>query len=716
MNEELKLFPAIIKTFGYIKSMNLFFPLTFQSIMIFIISVPVIGGLCYFFLSLDNERNYSYKLDEVAGTGGFMTEKEIQAYEKKYIEPEPTDKNQPSPNMILGNRMRKPNDFRKMIGNKNILVVGGAGTGKSRFIIKPNILTLNSSFIITDPSGEIINALGKVLVEHGYKIKIFNISDMAHSNCYNPLEYIRDEAGVRMVIDCLINNTSNKNSRGDEFWTNSERLLYSACIFYLLEFCNDKSQKNLAGVTRMINEAMVDENNPNSKSPLDEIFEEVPKDSLAWCFYKGFKQGAGKTMKSIIISCISRLQPFFTPQVVNLTKRDEMQLDKIGDEKTALFLITPQADHTYDFLSAMLYSQLFETLYYKGEQQKAAGGTEALKVPVRCMMDEFANIGVIPEFPSKLSTMRKYNISATVILQDISQIEAMYKDEWKTMTGNCSTYIFLGTQEPTTLKWFSDMLGKKTITSRSRGTSHGGKGGSSRNFQQIGREVLTSDEMARLDSNKEIIFMQNQRPVLDSKFIYEKHSLYKQTGDADEKNMFLYNKMSEYDNSRLMNIDSMIKAQMEAARIEAEQNISNRKKTEQLNFKSNVFQAYQEIVPSPNEKQKAHARIINESVEKVLENYYDPIVMLTVSGVPPQELYGLSRAISIMAGKSPIILVSDIESDILVGCAYGDVEILDMVKSDYLANIEPFQKNACHFLIRPQTFEQYKEEILSRAA
>ena len=349
-----------------------------------------LGAAVYFLESINQERTSAYDQKKVAGSARFLSKKELAEYEKAYIQPDPEDLSKLFPNMIMINRFRRPMNSRMLIGNNNVLVVGGAGTGKSRFVVKPNILQLNASYVITDPSGEIIYSLGNVLKDYGYKIKILNISDMAHSNCYNPLHYIRDEAGVSMLIDCLIKNTTQDGSKGDEFFTNAERLLYSACIFYLTEFCRDESRKNFSSIVNMINASAVDEMNPNAKSPLDCLFEALPKDSLAWKFYSSFKQATGKTLKSIIISCITRLQPFMTPQVANLTRTDNMELEKIGEEKTALFLITPQADRTYSFLASMLYSQLFETLYYIGEQQKAAGGSEQLKVPVRCIMDEFA--------------------------------------------------------------------------------------------------------------------------------------------------------------------------------------------------------------------------------------------------------------------------------------------------------------------------------------
>lgn len=694
-------------------------PINFASLSGAIIGGGLFGGISYFALKVDYDRNYTYKLDEIAGTGGFMTEKDLKEYEKKYIDPEPTDPNKPSPNMILGNRMRRPNDSRKMIGNNNIAVVGGAGSGKSRFVIKPNLLTMNSSFVVTDPSGEIINSLGKVLVEHGYKIKVFNISDMQHSNCYNPLEYIRNEAGVRMVIDCLINNTTDKNSKGGEqFWVDTERLLYSACIFYLLDHCHDKSKRNFASITKMINMSMVNENDPNARSPLDKIFDTVPKDSLAWQYYKGFKQGAGKTMKSVIISCIARLQPFLTPQVVNLTKTDELELEKIGDEKTVLFIITPQADHTYDFLPSMLYSQLFETLYHKGEQQKAAGGSEAMKIPVRCLMDEFANIGTIPDFPSKLATMRKYNISATIMLQDISQIEAMYEDEWRTIMGNCSTYIFLGTQEPNTLKYFSEMLGKATITARSRGMNRGGKmgGGSSRNFQQTAREVMTGDELARMSASKEIVFIQNQRPVLDDKYKYERHPLYNFTGDNDKDRMFLYNQMPAYDNTRPMNINSLLRAKAEASRVAARSEVTEPDKTDNRKLMGGIDEAYNRILLDRKTEAKAFDKALNEGIELAMAEPSGAPVCIKLTGVQSKKLPEMVKQVSAITQKRPLVIFTDLGADEMLGAAIADDE--SNIKNDYILAADKVASDEDVYLlaIKSRVYQMYKEELQELAS
>ena len=677
-----------------------------------------IGGtiLIYFLLKLDTEKNYAYKSTEVAGTGGFMTEKELEKYNKQ-LEPEPEDKTQPSPNMIMSMNFRRPINMRAMIGNNNVLVVGGSGAGKSRFLIKPNLLQMNASFVTTDPSGEIIASVGQTLVDHGYKVKIFNLSDMEHSNCYNPLHYIRNEAGVAMLIDCFIKNTTAENEgKGDQFFTNAERLLYSACIFYLKDHCTDESKKNFANIVKMVNSSAVDENNPMAyKSPLDAMFEKLPKSSLAKKYYTAFKQASGKTLKSIIISCMTRLQPFMTPQVINLTKTDELELEKIGNEKTALFIIVPQTDRTYNFLASMLYSQLFETLYHIGEQQKANGGSEMLKIPVRCMMDEFSNIGEVPEFPSRLSTMRKYNISATVVLQDLSQIEAMYKDTWRTLVGNCSSLVFLGTQETTTLKYFSEMLGKKTVKDRSQSLNHGSRSGSGKNFQNKAREVLTIDEMARLDPKDCIVFTQNMRPVRDKKYKYESHRLYEETADNDPSKAFLFTKNPMFNTREQLSVSSLLLAQSEHARMEAAKEVSKPEDIKNFKLNMNINAAYNKLVLDKKEAAQAEYLWLNEGVEMAMSEPSSPVFIGTMSGIQLKTLAKIARQLSLSIGK-PVILFSDLKADSMagVGIDTGKIGLCQAADNDYIKNIMAHDEETFLLAIMTKAFDGFKGEVLQK--
>lgn len=672
------------------------------------------GGIYYFYSTVHEQKTYSYKKNEVAGSARFMTKKEMAEYTKEFIEPNPADLKKPFPNLIMSQNFSRPVDSRKLMGNNNVLVVGAAGTGKSRFFIKPNILQMNSSYVITDPSGEMIYSMGNILKEFGYKIKIFNISDMEHSNCYNPLQYIRNEAGVNMLIDCFIKNTTKDGAKGDEFFTNAERLLYSACIYYLWQNCTDESRKNFGSIINMINSSAVDENNANAKSPLDELFDGLPQDCLAWKFYKAFKQAAGKTLKSIIISCVTRLQPFLTPQVANLTKVDNLELEKMGDELTALFIITPQADQTYSFLASMLYTQLFETLYFKGEEQKAMGGSERLKYPVRCLMDEFANIGEVPEFPSKLSTMRKYNISATVILQDISQIEAMYKEEWKTLVGNCSSIIFLGSAEPNTLKYFSEMLGKGTVVDRGRGISHGKMSGANQNFKNQARELRFADELGRMDSSECIVFTANMYPVLDKKYDYLNHPRYKETADYDNEKGFMYKGMAIYDNQKLSSINSILKAKSESCRITRQNKVTDSKKLNEGKLDLTKEESLEKFKLQKETEQKSfiHHAIVSETQLHDMKNY--PVAFSLLESVPTHRVISIAKQNFINMNEQPLIVFSDTHAKIITGVGKSNTDDqLYVAMKNELTKEYKVVNGVCVIKINRNRLNEYKNKVLA---
>ncbi len=738
--EHLNFIDGLIKAISRISAGRLLFPLRISSVFGFLFGGVIIGSLAYFFMSLDDMKNYHYTEDAVAGTGGFMSKKEMEAYAEKHIKPDPypivnglpvaydpeNDKKMYSQNMIMSDFFCRPMNSRALIGNNNIMLVGAAGTGKSRFFMKPNILQMNGSFVITDPSGELVYSLGKVLKDHGYKIKIFNISDMAHSNCYNPFAYIRDEAGVKMLIECLINNTTKGEGGGDnQFFVDAEQLLYSACIFYLKDFCFDDSKKNFAGVMSMINASSIDENNSSAESPLDKLFNALPQDSLAWKYYKAFKQAAGKTLKSIVISCVTRLQPFLIPQVINLTKRDDLHLEKLGEEKTALFIITPQADRTYSFLASMLYSQAFETLYYVAEKQKAEIGNEMLNIPVRFLLDEFANIGKIPEFPSKLATMRKYNISATIALQNISQIEAMYEDDWKTLVGNCSTIVFLGSQEPEVLKYFSEMLGKTTIRVRSDGTSSSGKGGgSSKNFQSTGREVLTAEELGRLPSDECIIFTQNHRAVRDKKYRYERHPYYPQTADADKELGFRYQDMLMYNNQRLGHIDSVLKARMEAQRYRKKMTEEHDARDPEKIKADQSGDVLNNINLGEAEMRKVRQDALANAIKAAAANGKSPLCMISLDNVPTNLLPGIAKQVSaalqldwLCIFSTSIFVQKDSDTEMYVGVAtdFKHRGLANIMNNEYSVSTGT-NGGYIHVVVRTNRYKEFCEYAKTKAA
>lgn len=693
-SEGSDLIDSVIEVVNRLKD-NKYFYLPNGGALIGWISGALVGLGTWWWAHNDSVRHFTTDLETSAGSAGFMDKNEYKDYAEKYIEPDPEPIMEPvkefgtieeeaekySKNMPMTNSFSRPINSRRLIGNNSVVVVGGAGDGKSRFFIKPNILQMNASYIITDPSGEMINSVGRVLVDHGYKLKIFNISDMAHSNTYNPLHYIRDEAGVNMAISCLIENTTQGEAGGDnQFFRDAEKLLYSACIFYLKDFCKDENMKNFAGVMSLINASNVNENDAEAKSDLDKLFEKLPNNSLARKFYRAFKQAAGKTLKSIIISCVTRLQPFMTPQVVNLTSTDELELEKMGDEKTALFIITPQAEQTYSFLASMLYTQLFETLYFKGEQQLAMGGSEQMKIPIRCMMDEFANIGTVPKFPSKLATMRKYNISAAVVLQDISQIESMYQEDWKNLVGNCSSMLFLGSSEPNTLQYISDRLGKKTVRIKSVSDSKS-KGGSSDSYQYTSREVMTADEVGRMNPAECIIFTKNFRPFKDEKYKYEEHPYYPLTADADKSNAFEYKKIAIFDNTKRGKFKSIITAQYEAAKYRQHKSKLQSANSIVDDGDSNIDA--NEFVLDEKTTTRLFSVMMMDCESKALDVYDNPVAVVKLDKIPTKYLFDLAEKTAISIQKEPVIVFGSVENkkDLIMGVGYATGEEYDKLNS-----------------------------------
>ena len=410
----------------------------------------------------------------------------------------------------------------------------------------PNLLQANCSFVVTDPSGELLESTGKFLEDQGYKIKVFNLVEMQHSNCYNPFNYIRDDLGVLMMINCLIKNTNPTGAdKGDPFWEKSETALLQALCFYLIKY-RPKNEQNFTSVMKLLRAAEVNENDPSQKSVLDRIFEDVEKkdpNSIALKQYQTFKMGAGKTLKSILISTSVRLTVFNMWQIENLTGTDDIDLGSIGDEKTALFVIIPAADDTFNFLVSMMYSQLFETLYYHAETE-----CEGKRLPyhVRFLLDEFANIGTIPDFEKKLATMRKYEISCTIILQNLAQLKTMYKDNWGSITGNCDSFLFLGGKEYDTLEAISKELGDATIIVRNNSRSFGKSGSSSQSFNKTARKLMTPDELSRMPNSDCILMIRGLKPFYGKKYDYPKHPNYKYTGDANDE--FLYDVSAKFNN------------------------------------------------------------------------------------------------------------------------------------------------------------------------
>lgn len=710
-DEHLETGQAMIMAMERISTFHLFFPLNQLAFTGMLLAI-CIGAFVIFYMHNTALKNFSYNPDKLYGDAGFRGEEDRKQYDERYVDHgkyiDPITKKPvetADPNMIASNDTKLSINDRKTFRNNNFLILGGAGTGKSRFVIKPNLLQENCSYVVTDPSGEIIVSCGKVLSDHGYKIKIFNLSNMGHSNTYNPFNYIRDEAGVLMVIDCLIKNTTGKNEKGDQFFTNSEKLLYSACIFYLIDFETDESRKNFSSVMDMINMSQVDENNPSSKSELDLMFEQIDQTSLAAKYYKAFKQAAGKTLKSIIISCVVRLQSFMTPQVTRLTGSDNINLASIGDEKTILFIITPQADRTFAFLASMLYSQLFETLYHKGETQKLKTGSEKLTYHVRCLMDEFANIGEIPEFPSKLSTMRKYNISATIVLQDNSQLQSMYKDEWRTIMANCDSTIFLGNAEPDTLKYFCEKLGNETVTAQSRGRSYGSKSGSSQNYQQVKRETLTAEEIGRLPNDECLVFLRGERPARDKKFKYETHKNYDLTGDAHSENNYAYDSMLIYDNQSLKGFSSIAAAKVASM----EEDISEAKSAEDV-FDIDPNYLLDNTYFSEVEEEQNFLLLSQECIMQIEMSSDDVQIIRFASerNIAPRILPDLVESVKVETGLEKLIIIANNGGKDTYCC--GTENLCTIMDSEYVKE-KKTMGNTIRTMVSTDNIDEYVEEI-----
>ena len=434
--------------------------------------------------------------------------------------------------LMMSNRPPDPKNAR----NKNVLVVGGSGSGKTRFWLKPNLLQCHSSYVVTDPKGSIVVECGNALLKNGYKLKILNTINFKKSMHYNPFAYVHSEKDILKLVTTLMTNTKGEGSGGDPFWEKSERLLLTALIAYL-HYEAPVEEQNFATLLEMLNTMQVLEDDEEYQNPVDLLFEELAKkkpNSFAGRQYKLYKLAAGKTAKSILISCGARLAPFDIQELRDLTMYDELQLDTLGDKKTALFLIMSDTDSTFNFLISMVYTQLFNLLCDKADD--VYGGK--LPVHVRCLIDECANIGQIPNLEKLVATIRSREISACLVLQARSQLKAIYKDNADTIVGNMDSQIFLGGSEPTTLKDLSEMLGKETIDAFNTSDTRGNSPSYGTTFQKMGHELLSRDELAVLDSGKCILQLRGVRPFLSDKYDLTQHPNYKLTSDYDPKNTF----------------------------------------------------------------------------------------------------------------------------------------------------------------------------------
>ena len=437
----------------------------------------------------------------------------------------------PMQNTILTQNVRMGLNGKKHRRNLLQIVIGGSGAGKTRFFCKPNLMQANCSFLVTDPKGEMLRAVAPLLIQRGYVIKVFDLIDPANSDAFNPFPYIRDDKDAMKLVHNLIRNTTPKNaSNNDPFWEKSEIALDTALILYLLHEAPPEEQ-NFEMVMYMIENGGAREDSDDFQSPLDLLFEALEEEDpshIAVREYKIFKQAAGKTAKSILLSAAVRLSAFIIPEIVGITSRDDMELGLMGDRKQAVFAIIPDNDGTFNYLVGMLYTCAFQALYYQADKVHQG----ALPVPVRLMMDEFCNVSLPDDFGKLQATMRSRNIMSTIVLQNISALKALFKDDWEGLMGNADTLIYLGGNEQSTHKYISEMLGKETLDTRNRSISKGSHGSSSTSYQQTGRELLTPDEVRAMDNAYAIVFIRGERPVIDKKYDILKHPNIKLTEDG----------------------------------------------------------------------------------------------------------------------------------------------------------------------------------------
>ncbi|SDB04512.1 VirD4-like conjugal transfer protein, CD1115 family [Butyrivibrio sp. INlla16] len=495
-----------------------------------IIVGAAVGGLFRLAVYLKGKNAKKYRHGAEYGTARWGTAQDIEPF----IDPKFEN------NVILTQTERLTMNSRpkiiKCARNKNVLIIGGSGSGKTRFFLLPNLLQMHSSYVVTDPKGDLVVKTGMCLKKHGYKIVVFNTINFKKSAHYNPFRYIHSEKDILKLVNTLIANTKGEGKSGDEFWTKAETLLYTALIGYIY-YVAPYEEQNFNTLLELINASDVREDDEDYMSPVDMLFRDLEKDDpnhFAVRQYKKFKVAAGKTMKSVLISCAARLSPFDIQELRDITRYDELDLDMLGDRKTALFLIMSDTDPTFNFLIAMIYSQMFNLLCEKADD--VYGGK--LPIHVRCLIDETANVGQIPNLEKLVATIRSREISACLFLQAKSQLKALYKDHCDTIIGNMDSQLFLGGTEQTTLKDLSQMLGKETIDMYNTGESRGNNPSYSMNYQKTGKDLMTMDELAVMDGGKCILQLRGVRPFFSDKYDVTQHPHYKETAEYNKKNTY----------------------------------------------------------------------------------------------------------------------------------------------------------------------------------
>ena len=460
-----------------------------------------------------------------------------QTVNRKYMQKPPKQ------NRLLTQQVRIGLDGRKHRRNLNVIVIGGSGAGKTRFYCKPNIMQCNTSFVVTDPKGENLRDTGRLLLEKGYEVRVLDFINMEKSHCYNPFVYLKDDNDVQKLVTNLFKATTPKNAQSqDPFWDTAASMLLLALVFYL-RYEAPEEEQNFAMVMEMLRYGSVSEEEEEYISPLDSLFYDLElrmPDHIAVKYYKNYRSGAGKTLKSIQLTLAARLEKFNLESLANLTRTDELELSMLGEKKTAIFALIPDNDTSFNFLVSILYTQLFQQLFYLADHKY--GGS--LPVPVHFLMDEFANVSLPDDFEKALSVMRSRGVSVSIILQNLAQLKKLFEKEWESITGNCDSFLYLGGNEQSTHEYVSKLLGKETIDLNTYGKSAGRNGNYSTNYQISGRELLTPDEVRKLDNRYALLFIRGENPIMDFKYDILKHPNVKKTTDGGEK-PFIHGKASE---------------------------------------------------------------------------------------------------------------------------------------------------------------------------
>lgn len=666
--EDLKLFPLLERVTQALNTpMKISFneySLKFVLVFLFLYAM----GIGVYFSSRENRRP-----GEEHGSAKWGN---VTSIVKKYI-----DNTNKSDNLIITQTMRLGLNAKKHRRNLNVLVIGGSGAGKTRFYAKPNIMQCNTSFIIADPKGEMLRAVAPLLMENGYDVKVFNLITPQNSDGYNPFTYIRTDEDVIKLITNLIQNTTPKNAQqNDPFWEKSEIALDTALMLYLLHEAPPDEQ-NFEMLMFLIENAAAMEDDDEYKSPVDILFdglEDKNPDHIALKQYKVFKQASGKTAKSILISAAVRLAAFNLPEIAKMTSYDNLELGTLGEKKRAIFCVIPDNDNSFNYLVGMLYTQAFQELYFKADHEH--GGE--LPTPVHFVMDEFANVALPDNFERLLATMRSRRISVSIIIQNMAQLKALFKDSWESLVGNCDTMLYLGGNEQSTHEYISKMLGKETIDTRTRGITKGQHGSSNTNYQNTGRELLTLDEVRLVDNSNALVFIRGEKPIMDKKFDILSHPNIKFTADGGAV-PYTHNKQGKYFTEELsFDIDESIVSEM-VFELEEDENVNSRQndvmKTQTNTAGVAVFYAVLEDRTNENGTAEVNRYVVKVSHVSQEEM---PIKNLLVKYVPA--VYDKEGKIKT---EQEIVVIAD-ETVVIPKGGRTQISVFDIEQNDYMQNIK----------------------------